>query len=76
MDSAALAVPVGVSRKVDVNGAAVTMIALRHPPMTPIEDFRRDWRRWSAAERMFAASLSGLWASSVTTAILGYAHLL
>jgi hypothetical protein len=39
MDSAALAVPVGVSRKVDVNGAAVTMIALRHPPMTPIEDF-------------------------------------
>jgi hypothetical protein len=53
MDAERLAVPVGVSRKVDViGGCAVTTIASRLPPMTLVEDFRRDWRRWSSAERM------------------------
>jgi hypothetical protein len=76
MDAERVAVPVGVSRKVDVNGSAVMTIAPRLHPMTPMEDFRRDWRRWSGSERMFAASLSGLWASSITTAILVHTHLL
>jgi hypothetical protein len=39
-------------------------------PMIIIRDLRRDWRRWSAAERVCAAALSGLWVAGITTAIL------
>jgi hypothetical protein len=42
--------------------------------MTALRDFRRDWRRWSAMERIFALALSGLWALGVTAAILADAH--
>ena len=43
---------------------------------TAIRDFRRDWRRWSAVERVCVAALGGLWALGVTVAILADAHLL
>jgi hypothetical protein len=43
--------------------------------MTAIRDFRRDWRRWSAMERISAVALSGLWALGITAAILADARL-
>ncbi len=46
----------------DRGGCALTMIIIR--------DLRRDWRRWSAAERVCAAALSGLWVAGITTAML------
>ena len=46
------------------------------PASTDIEDFRRDWRRWSVVERVCATLLAGLCAASTTTAMLFDAHLL
>ena len=39
--------------------------------VTAISDFRRDWRRWNAAERSCAAAFGLLWAAGVAIAILG-----
>jgi hypothetical protein len=41
-----------------------------------VRDFRRDWRRWSAVERVCATLLSAIWIVGVTTVILADAHLL
>jgi len=46
------------------------------PASTDIEDFCRDWRRWSAVERVCATILAGLCAASTTTVMLFVAHLL
>lgn len=50
------------------------------PPASPVmhalRDLRRDWRRWSAAERRCAAALSGLWVLGIAAAIAANAHLL
>lgn len=44
--------------------------------MTAVGDLCRDWRRWSATERVCAMVFGVLWATGVTTAILADAHLL
>ncbi len=42
--------------------------------MSPSQDFHRDWKRWTRAERMSAALLGALAAISVPAAILINAH--
>jgi hypothetical protein len=44
--------------------------------MSAVRNFQRDWQRWSAAERIFASVLSGLWVLGVTAAVLADVHLL
>jgi len=43
--------------------------------MTALRDFKRDWRRWGAIERICAAALAGLCAAGFTTTVLVHAHL-
>jgi hypothetical protein len=75
MDGERLAVSLGRPGEVDV--IARTAIGTLSDPATPlIGDFRRDWRRWNAVERICATLLSTIWIVGVTTAILADAHLL
>jgi len=76
MDAPRLAMQVGRPGEVDViGGAEPASHAARIPTMMVLRDFRRDWRRWGAAERVCAAALGGLWAAGLTAAILGGVHL-
>jgi hypothetical protein len=75
MDTERLAVQVGRPGEVDVIGRVAMPDRQRHVlAMTAIGDFRRDWRRWSAIERISAVALSGLWALGVTAAVLADAR--
>jgi hypothetical protein len=71
MDAERVAVQVGRPGEVDVTADTTTETRAQHP----ICDFRRDWRRWSAVERICATLIGSLWVVGVATAILADAHL-
>jgi hypothetical protein len=48
--------------------------AVRAAAMAATRDLRRDWRCWSATERVCAVVLGGLWAVGLATAMLLNAH--
>ena len=54
----------------DVNVIGHTAADHGAASMIIIRDLRRDWHRWSAAERVCAAALSGLWVAGITTVTL------
>jgi hypothetical protein len=74
MDVKRLALQVRPAGEVDVRGSAANRIARRAPATTALGYLRRDWRRWSTAERVSAIALGGIWAAGVTMAILADAR--
>jgi hypothetical protein len=75
MDVKRLALQVRPAGEVDVRGGAANRIARRAAGTTALGYLRRDWRRWSLAERVSAIALGGIWAAGVTMAILADARL-
>jgi hypothetical protein len=77
MDVERMALQVRRAGEVDVRGGAANKArATWRSATTAIRDLQRDWQRWSAAERVCAIALGGLWAAGLTMAILADTHLL
>jgi hypothetical protein len=77
MDSERLALQVRAAGESSVRHRVITSVAQRRAPlMWAVSDVRRDWRRWSAAERICVIASGGLWAAGVAAAIFADAHML
>lgn len=75
MDAEGLALQIRFGGEVDVSDGAAGRTARRAPlVLMAVRDLRRDWRRWSAVERLCAIAFCALWGAGAMTAALADAH--